>query len=208
MINLYRCEHCKTLYRTEQSMDSCPMCQSHGEEHPVVMLTHESEGLDYLALRLAWMIFDGDGVSDEHGSLAQDFFGFRKGDKTADVWQWFDSHYVGGVMKLMEDVQKLDENGMPKNNNSMLSSDDAINKINEAVSRDFDAQGCMLVTGAYRNETCSVSFTGDRRLIEKVIPTLMAASASQLPIKDPKQYFETLAHNAFVLYKMNVNLQR
>ena len=40
------------------------------------------------------------------------------------------------------------------------------------------------------------------------IPTLMAASASQLPIKDPKQYFETLAHNAFVLYKMNINLQR
>ena len=203
MKKVYRCEQCKTLYKTDKPMKECPFCKSLGKDNIVKALTHKSEHMDSHVLKLEWIIFDNEVNTDENGALETSFFGFPKGTQRADVWKWFNDHYDGGVMKLMTDVQHVDENGIGMPSKNSPSSESLVNKINDQFADECNRPGCLMINGALNNGLCSVSFTGDRAMIDRVVASIMASSVSQIAIKDPRQYFQTLAHNAYVLYCMN-----
>ena len=202
MDKLYICPKCKIVYRSDD-MKECFNCRaSYDKETPVEVLTHDMPEVNPDCVKIAWDIFDQQAEFDKDKRLKEDFFGFPAGTNRADVWQWFDSNFPGGVMRLMSIGPAEEINKSQRRQPSKASAEDVINKINDEYSPVFNRQGAMMFNGAMMDGYCSLSFTGDRFMIDKIVAAMMASSVGQLPMKvDPEKYLNNLARNALMIYQ-------
>lgn len=221
-MRIIKCKICGNVYK-ETEKNRCEKCgNQEGTE-----ITYTTENLAQEDIKKVWTIFEKEAIDSNTKTIKEDFFGFNAGTKRAEIWKWFNEHYKGGVMELMTPAEskstanKTVNNKVYKNNNQSNfrqaysesvgveppDVDSDMRKMQRLFSPLYSNQESLMINAMINNKDCCVSYSGNRMLINYVLPEIIATSMMQMQNVNVGAFMQQLINNAYGLYMIHKNNQ-
>ena len=221
-MKIIKCLTCGHVYK-ESGKNECEKCGS----NEVKELEYTTEKIDQPDIKKVWNIFEKEEIDSNTKTIKENFFGFKTGTTRAEIWRWFNEHYDGGIMELMtppsdapvknEEIkqevyknnnqEKQRKENREKKNIESPDIDGDMRKIQRTFSPLYSDQESLMINAMMNKKECCVSYSGNRMLLNYVLPEIIATSMLQIQNVNAVPFLRQLMSNAYGLYMIHKNNQ-